>query len=182
MIEWIPAYETLFETEKRGMLLSARCVLIGLSLFARKEQRDGVVRLPLGIQDPAEGIRDLLGGSMEEARNALAQLTDPEDPAIEVGGKPGRLTVRVLSSATWALGKPESGQGGSQGATSGAGQTVTDPRERPRRGEEGCGHVRTGQRTSCGRTCGHWRGQHADTSANRVRTACGHWGGRGGRF
>ena len=132
MIEWIPAYETLFETEKRGMLLSARCVLIGLSLFARKEQRDGVVRLPLGIQDPAEGIRDLLGGSMEEARNALAQLTDPEDPAIEVGGKPGRLTVRVLSSATWALGKPESGQGGSQGATSGAGQTVTDPRERRR--------------------------------------------------
>ena len=107
-MEWIPAYESLFNTEKRGFLLASRGVLIGLSLFARKEGMGGLVRLPRGFTDPVDGIRDLLGGSREEVAGALSELADPSDPAVEVGGTPGRLTVRVLSSDAWSLSSPPS--------------------------------------------------------------------------
>lgn len=105
---WAPVYETLYQGEKRGLTHVARSVFVGLLIEAKKVRLGGVVPLPRGERDAAAGVREIVGGKLEEVTAAVVELSEEPDAMIRVEGRAGRLSVRIMSWSTrWVLGEAD---------------------------------------------------------------------------
>lgn len=104
---WTPVYESLYRGEKRGLSHAARGVFVGLLIEAKKLNAGGLVSLPRGETDSATGVRELVGGRLDEVVEAMKELVRQPDPLVSIEGQPGRLSCRILSwSSRWVLGMP----------------------------------------------------------------------------
>lgn len=99
---FVPAFDALWQGSKVDLHGATRSIFLQLCIAARNAGKDGVLMLPRADGDAAS-IKRIVLEPIDEVETALVEMTDPDDPMVEIRTIGQRRVLTILSWGEWVI-------------------------------------------------------------------------------